>query len=121
MGVNIRIKRSYDNAESTDGYRVFVDWLWSRGLSKASFKYDEWYKALAPSTELRKWFRHDAKKWPEFQKRYLAEINGDEQQKKLNAPANRAKTSTITLLFSAKDTKHNQAVVLAAELKRLAR
>lgn len=121
MGVNIRIKRSYDNAESTDGYRVLVDRLWPRGLSKASFKYDEWYKALAPSTELRKWFGHDPNKWSEFQKRYLAELNGDEQQKQLNALVEKAKNSTITLLFSAKDTKHNQAVVLAAELKRLAR
>ena len=99
--------------------RILVDRLWPRGIKKEDLKLDAWAKELAPSTELRKWFGHDPAKWAEFKKRYLAELkraNATEAMRELLAKKPRAKT--VTLLYGAKDTEHNEAVVLRDYLER---
>jgi uncharacterized protein YeaO (DUF488 family) len=111
---NISIKRIYDPVEKQDGLRVLVDRIWPRGLKKADAKIDLWLKEIAPSTELRKWFKHDPEKWPEFQKRYRQELK---QQPDLIKPIlENAKKHHVTLLFSAKDADHNNAQALKAFL-----
>lgn len=107
---NVRLKRAYEPASSSDGMRVLVDRLWPRGVKKADAKIDEWMKDIAPSSELRKWFGHDPARWPEFRKRYAAEIKEHpEQLQRLRALA---REGTLTLVFSASDEEHNNAVVL---------
>jgi len=115
--VTIKVKRVYDQPAPEDGYRVLVDRLWPRGLSKESAHVDLWMRGVAPTTELRKWYGHEVDKWPEFRERYekelaqhgeLLDLIGDiEHQRK-----------TVTLLFGARDQEHNEAVVLAQALKR---
>jgi uncharacterized protein YeaO (DUF488 family) len=113
----VRIKRVYEKADSEDGFRVLVDRLWPRGMKKEAAKIDLWMKDVAPSDALRKSFCHDVEKWPEFQKRYLAELK---QKKELVGELKKMEKEhrTLTLLFGAKDEEHNQAVVLAQVLKR---
>ncbi len=112
----IHLKRAYDSPGSSDGFRVLVDRLWPRGLTKAKAKIDLWMKDIAPSTELRQWFTHDPGKWPEFQKRYRRELA---QHKDLVAELRkRSKARTVTLIYSAKDEQHNDAVVLKRYLER---
>ncbi len=112
----IKIKRIYDPWNDNDGYRILVDRLWPRGISKESAHIDLWMKEIAPSSELRKWFNHDTKKWDEFTKRYTKELTNNKQMlmdiKKLEK-----EHKTITLLYGAKDTEHNQAQVLLNGLK----
>ncbi|HET7528968.1 MAG TPA: DUF488 domain-containing protein [Candidatus Saccharimonadales bacterium] len=112
----ISIKRVYESKSSDDGYRVLVDRLWPRGLSKEKAAIDIWMKDIGPSNELRKWFNHEAAKWPEFKKRYQDELKKKkellESLKKLEKDHGR-----LTLLYGAHDTEHNQAVVLAEVLK----
>ena len=108
-----QIKRIYDGFSDNDGYRVLVDRVWPRGVSKEHAHLDAWQKELAPSTELRKWFSHDPVKYPEFHRRYFAELDANPEVKSIIAELNkRAKSETVTLLYSAKDEEHNQAVVL---------
>jgi uncharacterized protein YeaO (DUF488 family) len=110
MGV-IRVKRVYDDASPDDGTRVLVDRLWPRGLSREVAKVDLWLKGLAPSDDLRRWFNHDPERWPEFRKRYRAELaENSEDLETLRRPV--ASKEPVTLLFAAKDTEHNNAVVL---------
>lgn len=111
----IRAKRVYEEPGPGDGYRVLVDRVWPRGLSKENVKADEWLKDVAPSNELRKWFGHDPDKWQEFKKRYRAELKVQEEavQSLLDA----AGKSVVTLLYSAKDEEHNQAVALKEYLQ----
>lgn len=108
----IQLKRIYDAPKKSDGYRVLVDRLWPRGISKEKAKVDIWLKDIAPSNELRKWFNHDPLKWAEFQKRYKKEI---QTNKEIVAQLKDvlSKNKTVTLLFSASDTEHNNAVALA--------
>ena len=106
----IQIKRVYDDKSDDDGYRVFVDRLWPRGVSKEDAHFDEWMKELAPSTELRKWFDHKPERFDEFSKRYKKELK--EKDKKLDELRDITKTKKITLLFAAKDTEINNAVVI---------
>ncbi len=107
---DVRIKRIYDEAEASDGARVLVDRLWPRGVSKDAAAIDLWLKELAPSTELRKWFGHDPARWGEFQQRYTAEVHAHpelfEQLRDL------ARQGPVTLVYSARDEEHNDAVVL---------
>ncbi len=112
----IKLKRVYEAPAKTDGYRVLIDRLWPRGLTKAAAKIDAWERAIAPSTELRKWFGHAAEKWPQFQRRYAAELK--EHRELLRELAGRAKKSSVTLLFGAKDEEHNNAVVVRDYLHR---
>lgn len=112
----IKLKRVYGSKDSTDGYRVLVDRLWPRGVSKDEAHIDLWLKEIAPSNALRQWFNHDPKKWPEFKERYQAELkanqaNFDQLQSLVK------KEKTLTLLFGAKDLEHNNAVVLLELLK----
>lgn len=106
----IRIKRAYEPASETDGQRILVDRLWPRGISKERAKIDRWARELAPSTALRKWFGHDPAKWAEFQKRYKKELlaNGEA----LREITGIAQSSTVTLIYGARDLQHNEAVVL---------
>lgn len=115
---HIEIKRIYDAAEKSDGYRVLVDRIWPRGISKDVAALDEWNKDVAPSTELRKWFDHKAEKFDEFAQRYAAELADNPAVQTLLQTAKKKK---ITLLYSAHDTEFNQAVVLAKFLKRALR
>jgi uncharacterized protein YeaO (DUF488 family) len=111
----IVIKRVYDPPLQDDGYRVLVDRLWPRGLSKAQAKIDLWLKDAAPSAELRRWFNHDPTKWREFKRRYFAELKQHADltsQLKMKAESNR-----VTLLYGAKDTVHNNALALKEYLK----
>lgn len=112
----IAIKRVYEAPQDSDGQRVLVDRLWPRGLSKDKADVALWLKEIAPSTELRKWFGHDPEKWPEFQKRFRTELDANaEPVKELRSLAAKGK---VTLLYSAHDEKHNNAVVLAAYLEK---
>ena len=106
----ISIKRVYDDKYEDDGYRVFVDCLWPRGVSKEDAYFDEWLKELAPSTELRKWFDHVPERFEEFRKRYKKEL--EVQKEDLEKLRELAKSKKITLLFAAKDTENNNAVVI---------
>lgn len=110
------IKRVYEGAGEEDGFRVLVDRLWPRGLSKEKARVDLWFKDTAPSNELRKWFGHDPAKWDEFKKRYLAELrdNGGAVEELRHALRGKKK---VTLLYGARDEEHNEAVVLRDFLK----
>ncbi len=111
----IKIQRIYDDRKD-DGYRVLVDRLWPRGISKEKANLDDWWKELAPSNDLRKWFNHDEKHWAEFRKKYLAELK--ENKAKIKELL-RGAGKDIVLLYGAKDEKYNQAVVLKEYLERL--
>jgi len=111
----VRVKRVYDPPARSDGYRVLVDRVWPRGISKEQAAVDEWAKELAPSTELRKWFGHDPARWREFRTRYRQELKGSAALEALRA---RAKKQRVTLVYSAKDERHNQAVVLKELLSK---
>jgi uncharacterized protein YeaO (DUF488 family) len=109
----VAVKRVYEPPSPDDGLRILVDRVWPRGLSKAAAELDSWERDLAPSAELRKWFGHDPARWPEFRRRYRAELAAPERQASLAALRRQAKTDRVTLLYGARDDVHNQAVVLA--------
>lgn len=111
----IRLKRAYEAESADDGERFLVDRLWPRGIKKDALQIRAWLKEIAPSTELRQWFGHDPAKWDEFQDRYAAELktNRDGWQPLITA----ARRGTVTLVYSAKDTEHNDAVVLKSFLE----
>ena len=111
----IEIKRIYEDASKDDGYRILVDRIWPRGVSKEDAKLDDWDKEIAPTSELRKWFNHEDDKFDEFSKKYQKELKGKEENlKKIH---DKAKSHKVTLLYGAKNEKHNQAVVLQKVLK----
>ncbi len=112
--MEIRVKRIYEPPEPGDGYRLLVDRLWPRGVSKESASLDAWMKEVAPSAELRRWFGHDPSRWPEFKRRYAAELGT--RQDLVAEILSRARDGPITLIFSARDRDHNQAVALSAYL-----
>lgn len=114
----IRLKRVYEDASSEDGERVLVERLWPRGVSKEDAQLDAWVKDFAPSTELRKWYGHVVKRWPEFRRRYQEELAAPERQKALKDLATKARHGTVTFIYAAKDTEHNGAVVLKDYLER---
>ena len=106
----VSLKRFYEPPKRSDGTRILVDRLWPRGLTKEKARVDIWLKDVAPSTELRKWFGHDPEKWNEFKKRYRAELR--DRKEAFTALRAVAKRGPVTLLFGAKDTEHNEAVIL---------
>jgi uncharacterized protein YeaO (DUF488 family) len=115
----VRLKRAYDDPSREDGTRVLVDRLWPRGVSKASARIDRWMKDIGPSAELRKWFGHDPARWEPFKKRYFAELDGKPD---LVAELRRlGRRGTLTLVYGAKDERHNNAVALKAYLSRRGR
>ncbi|HEU5481747.1 MAG TPA: DUF488 family protein [Sphingomicrobium sp.] len=107
---NIRLKRAYDPAAAKDCVRILVDRLWPRGVSKEAAKLDDWIKDIAPSAELRRWFDHDPKRWDEFRRRYRAELAT--RGEALSQLRRQARKGPITLVYSARDQLHNDAVVL---------
>jgi uncharacterized protein YeaO (DUF488 family) len=111
----IKVKRTYDPPESDDGARFLVDRLWPRGVKKEDLQLDAWLKDVAPSDNLRRWFGHDPAKWEEFQRRYFAELDGKAQA--LRPIRDAARQGNVTLLYSARDMEHNNAVALRAYLE----
>jgi uncharacterized protein YeaO (DUF488 family) len=114
--MDVRLKRAYDAPAATDGYRVLIDRLWPRGISRERAKLDEWEKELAPSAELRQWFGHDPARFEEFRRRYIDELR--HQRALLSTLRRRARDGTVTLVYSAHDEEHNDAVVLSEVLLR---
>jgi uncharacterized protein YeaO (DUF488 family) len=114
--VDIQMKRVYEPAQRSDGYRILIDRLWPRGVSRERAALDAWEPELAPSTELRTWFGHDPDRFEEFRRRYADELRG--QRPRLTELRRRARDGTLTLVFSARDTEHNDAVVLAEVVRR---
>ncbi len=114
--VKTKIRRVYEEANKEDGKRILVDRLWPRGLTKAKAKVDLWLKDISPSTELRKWFGHEASRWQEFKRRYSTELKRN--NKELSALEQLTKTASVTLVYGAKDEQHNGAVVLKEFLER---
>jgi DNA-3-methyladenine glycosylase len=108
--MTVRIKRIYEPPAAEDGYRILVDRIWPRGVSKERAKLDLWLKEVAPTTQLRTWFHHEDPKWPEFRRRYRAELDGNPAVAELRALV--SEHDRVTLLYSAHDEKENQAVVL---------
>jgi len=111
---NIQIKRAYDSPSTDDGTRILVDRLWPRGLKKTDAVISQWMKEIAPSNELRKWFGHDPERWEEFRRRYERELEAKGDL--LGALRELAKRGPVTLVYSAHDEAHNQAVVLRETL-----
>ena len=114
--MDVRIKRAYEPSAEADGCRVLIDRIWPRGISREEANLDEWARELAPSRELRQWFDHDPSRFAEFRRRYLREL--DAQQPKLRELRRIARDRPLTLVYGARDTEHNDAVVLAELLRR---
>lgn len=117
-GRKVKLKRAYDAAAKSDGRRVLIDGLWPRGVSKDELRLDDWLKDLAPSARLRTWFAHDPAKWSAFKKRYFRELDGKPQA--IERLVGRHSKETLTLVFAAKDIRHNNAVALEEYLERFA-
>ncbi|BBL79897.1 hypothetical protein RxyAA322_17510 [Rubrobacter xylanophilus] len=109
----LRVKRVYEEPAEDDGWRVLVDRVWPRGLSRERARISEWRRDLAPSGELRKWFGHRPERWEEFKERYRRELAEGDRLEDLRELARRAEGENVTLLFGAKDTEHNNARALA--------
>ena len=106
----IKIKRIYELPEEKDGFRILVDRLWPRGISKQKARVDLWLKEIAPSDKLRKWFSHDPKKWVDFKSKYTKELESNPLLQRIKQLEKENKV--LTLLYSAKDKEHNNVVVL---------
>ena len=106
----IRLKRAYEPADTSDGERFLVDRVWPRGVSRNELHIEDWLRDVAPSTELRKWFGHDPARWAEFQRRYRRELAS--RRDALEPLLEAARRGDVTLVYGARDTQHNQAVVL---------
>lgn len=113
----IQLKRIYEAASEADGYRILVDRMWPRGVSKAKAQVDLWLKDIAPSKELRQWFGHDPEKWDGFYKQYQAEL-AEKPELVQQIRDLEQEHGTVTLLYAAKDEQHNNAVVLGDFVKR---
>ncbi len=112
----IQVKRVYEPASSRDGKRFLVERLWPRGMKKENLKMDSWLKDVAPSDELRRWFAHDPAKWTEFQRRYRVELRA--RTDALKPLIDAAGRGSVTLLYSAHDVEHNNAIVLKSYLEK---
>ncbi len=113
--MNIKLKRAYEDADPGDGTRILVERLWPRGVTKAAAAIDHWFKDIAPSPDLRKWFDHRPERWSEFQKRYRAELTQNDQRvADLQAICLK---QTVTFVFAARDTARNGAIVLKKYLE----
>jgi len=117
--MTVHVKRIYETAESQDGYRILVDRVWPRGVSKEKADLDLWMKEIGPSSDLRKWFGHDPDKFTAFKKKYKEELKTGEQNDALEKLKEAVKENNqVTLLFAAKDEEHNQAQVLKEVLDK---
>jgi uncharacterized protein YeaO (DUF488 family) len=108
--VVIKVKRVYDGADKKDGFRILVDRLWPRGLTKEEAELDLWMKNIAPSNELRRWFAHDPKKWDEFKRRYFEELDDDKRE--IEFILEKTREGTVTLLYASKNRENNNAIAL---------
>ena len=113
----MQVKRVYEPPSSDDGVRILVDRLWPRGLTKAGAAVDLWLKYIAPSLTLRRWFNRDPSRWAEFERRYAEEL--DRKTAAIAALAGAARRGRVTLLFAARDIRHNTAVALHAYLTQI--
>ena len=113
--MDVRLKRAYEARTVSDGYRVLIDRIWPRGITRERAHLDEWARELAPSRELRQWFGHDPALFDEFRRRYTDELK--QQEAKVQELRERARRRTLTLVYAARDTEHNDAVVLAEILR----
>lgn len=113
--MQIAVKRAYPSPDTQDGFRCLVDRLWPRGVGKEELRLDAWYKELAPSGELRRWFAHDADKWSEFKRRYFREL--DSRTELVEELLSRAQQGRLTLVYAAKDERYNNAVALKEYLE----
>lgn len=109
----VKIKRAYEKPSADDGIRILVDGLWPRGLSKAELKIEIWEKEIAPSKELRNWYGHEPEKWPEFRRRFRAELEKSPRKEALGHLAEVAKQGDLTLVFGTRDAEHSNAAVIA--------
>jgi len=116
VGVDVRVRRVYEQPSPDDGVRLLVDRLWPRGVSKAKAHLDEWVKDVAPSDDLRRWYGHDPERFSEFRRRYLSELREPERAAALARLTEAASRGTVTLLTATKDAGHSEAAVLAALL-----
>jgi uncharacterized protein YeaO (DUF488 family) len=114
--MDLRLKRAYEPASPSDGYRILIDRLWPRGVSRERARLDAWDKDLAPSTELREWFAHEPERFEEFRRRYVEELRP--RRARIAELRRRAREGPVTLVYSARDAEHNDAVVLAEVLRR---
>jgi uncharacterized protein YeaO (DUF488 family) len=112
----ISLKRVYEKPSKSDGFRILVERLWPRGLSKEKASVDLWLKEVAPSAELRKWYSHDVEKWKEFKKRYTKELKNKKDL--LDEIKKRAKKGKVTFVYAAHDEEHNSALVLKEYLEK---
>lgn len=108
--MGIQIRRAYEPPRRGDGYRILVDRVWPRGVSKEELGVDEWRREIAPSTRLRRWFGHDPARWRGFQERYFEEL--DAKQDEVDELVKRSRRGRVTLVYGARDEEHNQAVAL---------
>ena len=115
MALDVRVKRAYDPAEDGDGYRILIDHVWPRGVSRERARLDDWARELAPSDELRKWFDHDPGRFAEFRARYRDELA--DQSQRLEELRRRARRGALTIVYAARDRQHNNAVVLSELLR----
>ena len=112
---DVRVKRIYDEPDSGDGYRVLIDHVWPRGVSRERARLNEWARELAPSDDLRRWFAHDPEKFEAFRARYRAELAN--RRSAIVELAHRASSGRVTIVYAARDQQHNNAVVLAEVLR----
>jgi uncharacterized protein YeaO (DUF488 family) len=117
--LEVRTRRVYDDPSPEDGTRVLVDRIWPRGLAKARAGIDEWAKAVAPSTELRRWYGHDPARLEEFRRRYQAELAEPDRQAAVRHLRDLARSGRLTLVTATRDIDHSQAAVLADHLRRM--
>jgi uncharacterized protein YeaO (DUF488 family) len=117
--VEFRLKRIYQDPAPEDGWRVLVDGLWPRGVSKEQATLDQWLGDLSPSPDLRRWFGHDPSRWEEFRSAYRAELQQSERQDLLRKLRQTADPGPITLLYAARDPDHNHALVIKEALEQL--
>ena len=115
----IKLKRVYERPSRADGRRVHVERLWPRGLKRADADIAEWLRDIAPSDALRRWYGHDPARWPEFKRRYRAELRTSERRALLETLADQARRGTVTLIFAARDEERNSARVVREELAKM--
>jgi uncharacterized protein YeaO (DUF488 family) len=115
MAIDLRYKRIYDEPHPDDGYRILIDHVWPRGVSRQRAKLDEWARDLAPSDDLRRWFGHDPARFEEFRSNYRAELS--QKHDRIEELRTRARTTRVTILYAARDREHNNAAVLAELLR----
>jgi uncharacterized protein YeaO (DUF488 family) len=113
MGKKIGYRRIYDDASPTDGVRVLIDRVWPRGIRKEDARFDEWIRDVAPSTDLRRWYGHEPDRYPDFRRRYLAELREPERQPAVDRLRELAGHGELTLLTATRDLEHSNAAVLA--------